>query len=300
MLKIRKTRIRSLKKYTPFIQGKSVVLSIDINKHLNKVRKIGFSKKLQEGETVLPLPIGTISSFNAEGKEKIRKDLPMETHYRQIEWTWKQWCGRGQTREITEVRDSPYEKYPREFIEPPSIELKLAKNKITSPVFNYPKDEQLMLHTINLFLEVFGECEILNENLEGILKTPEKSLKWAVLPQGEIPWDKVKRGLEPALKRSSSQEKAVFQDRFDTINSYKPDFGAYGLAGFSGYVVFGFKKKNLYICESIWHGNAIYIFQEDWRKLSKKTKAEILRGNLHKERIIHYSDWKDKIDELLT
>ncbi len=182
---------------------------------------------------------------------------------------------------------------------PPSVELKFAQGKVVSPVFDYPKDEGLILHSINLFLEIFGECEILNKNLEAIIKTPEKSLRWAVLPEGEMPWNKIEEKLKPALKRANSHEKAVFQDRFNTINSYKPDFGAYGLAGFSGYVVFGFKEKNLYICESIWHGNAIYVFQEDWRKLSQKTKAEILKGNLHKERIIHYKDWKEKIDELL-
>ena len=299
MLKINKTRIRSLKKYTPFIEGKKIILSADSIAHNNILEKIGFSKNSSEGETILPIPVGNISSFNAEGKEKIRKDLPMETHYSQIEWSWKQWDGYGQTKEVTEIRDRPYERYPREFIEPPSVELKFVKKKIVSPVFSYPKDKSLIIHTINLFLEIFGECEILNDNLEEIIKTPGKTLRWVVLPQGEMPWQKIKKELEPVLKRANSSEKAVFRDRSDVINSYKPDFGAYGLAGFSGYVIFGFKEKNLYICESMWHGNAIYVFQEDWRELSKKTKAEILRGGLQKERIIHYQDWKDRIDDLL-
>ncbi len=299
MLKISQTRIRSLKKYLPFIQGKEIVISISTNSNASKMKLAGFSSSPQEGEKILPIPVGTISSFNAEGKENVRKDLPMETHYRQIEWTWKQYAGYKETKEVTEIRDCPYERYPREFVEPPSVELKLAQEKVVSPVLSYPKDEDLIIHTINLFLEIFGECEILNSNLKEIIKTPEKSLKWAVLPEGEMPWNKIEKDLEPALKKANSQEKAVFRDRFDTINSYKPDFGAYGLAGFSGYVVFGFKKKNLYICESIWHGNAIYVFQEEWRELSKKTKAEILRGGLQKERIIHYQDWKDRIDELL-
>jgi len=300
MLKISQTRIRSLKKYIPFIQGKEIVVSIDANSNAAKMRQVGFSSSPQEGEMILPIPIGTVSAFNAEGKEKIRKDLPMETHYRQVEWTWEQWSGRDQTETRSKIADVPYDRYPRDFIEPPSVELKLAQEKVVSQVLSYPKDEDLIIHTINLFLEIFGECEILNSNLEEIIKTPEKSLKWAVLPEGEMPWNKIEKDLEPALKRANSQEKAVFRDRFDTINSYKPDFGAYGLAGFSGYVVFGFKRKNLYICESIWHGNAIYVFQEDWRELSKMTKAEILRGGLQKERIIHYQDWKDRIDELLS
>ena len=300
MLKISQTRIRSLKKYLPFIQEKEIVISVDTDSNTDKMKQAGFSNSPQEGETVLPIPLGTISAFNAEGKEKIRKDLPMETHYQQIEWTWKQWDGYGQTKEVTEIRDRPYDRYPRDFIDPPSIELKFAQGKVSSPVFVHPKNEELIIHTINLFLEIFGECEILNSNFEEIIKTPEKSLKWAVLPEGAVPWERIEKELKPAFKRANSQEKSVFRDRFDILNSYKPDFQAYGLAGFSGYVVFGFKEKNLYICESIWHGNAIYVFQDNWRELSKKTKAEILKGGLQKERIIHYQDWKDRIDEILS
>jgi len=50
--------------------------------------------------------------------------------------------GYGQTKKVTEIRDYPYDRYPREFIEPPSVELKIAKKKIVSPIFSYPKDER--------------------------------------------------------------------------------------------------------------------------------------------------------------
>ncbi|MBU1151812.1 hypothetical protein KJ632_03215 [Patescibacteria group bacterium] len=297
MLKISQTRIRSLKKYLPFIQGKEIVISISTNSNASKMKLVGFSSSPQEGETILPVPVGMVSGFNAEGKEKVRKDLPMEKYYRQVDWTRQQWDGYNQTKEVTDVIDRPYDRYPRDFIEPPSIELKFAQGKVVSPLLAYPKDEEVIIHTINLFLEIFGECEILNSNLEEIIKTPKNILNWEILKPGEYPWDR--KEFNSALGRLSKQQLGVFKDRFTTMRSHSPDEEYVGRNGFSGYVIFCFKKKNLHICESPWHGNAIYVFQDDWRELSKKTKAEILRGGLQKERIIHYHDWKDRIDELL-
>ena len=54
--------------------------------------------------------------------------------------------------------------------------------------------------------------------------------------------------------------------------------------------------------ESIFYGNAIYVFDENWKKLSQKTKAEILKNNLQVERITHNGqrkNWIGKIKEIL-
>ena len=72
------------------------------------------------------------------------------------------------------------------------------------------------------------------------------------------------------------------------------------MAGFNGYVIMGFTKKNLYLLESAYYGNATYIFDEDWRDLSKMTKAKILNENLQKDRIIHREGWEENIKELLN
>ena len=43
-----------------------------------------------------------------------------------------------------------------------------------------------------------------------------------MLPQGKLPWQKIEEALKPVLKRANSSEKAVFRDRFDTINILRP------------------------------------------------------------------------------
>ena len=72
-----------------------------------------------------------------------------------------------------------------------------------------------------------------------------------------------------------------------------------GRGGFSGYVVFGFPEKNIYVLESAYTGNATYIFDERWEQLSKMTKAEILNEQLQTDRIIHRVGWNRRIDDLL-
>ena len=69
----------------------------NVEKHSKELIRIGFSKDLNIGKKLLLIEIGKYSSINAEGYNITRKDLPKETHYRQTEWTWKQWAGRGKT-----------------------------------------------------------------------------------------------------------------------------------------------------------------------------------------------------------
>lgn len=83
---------------------------------------MGFSSELKPGETVLPSPkMVPVSRRNAEGSYIIHKDQPMETAYRTVEWTWKQWAGRGETVEVSDFVDVPYKRYPRTFVPPYGI-----------------------------------------------------------------------------------------------------------------------------------------------------------------------------------
>lgn len=299
MFKIQKKRIRSLKKYAPILSGRQIILAVDLGEHKEVAQRTGFSVTFPQGETILPAVFGPVTKVNAFGKEIVRKDLPKETHYRQVEWEWQQWSGYRETITRREVKDVPYEKFPRDYYAPQGVTLKIAKDMIVSPAFNFPQDEEVILHTVNIFLEIFGECRLLNKDLKDFISVPAKPLNWKVLPSGEMPWKALIRHLEPIFRKANPQGRAVFMDRLDNIEAHKPDFRAFGVGGYEGYVVFGFKKRKLYLCESIHHGNAIYVFDENWEEFSKRTKAEVIQRGLMKERIIHYGTWKRRIREIL-
>lgn len=304
---ITKKRIRNLNKYLlPLHENQQFVVGVkNISRFYKKLYYLGFSKKLEVGERILPnFSFGPVSLYNAEGTYIIHKHRPMETAYREIEWYWKEWSGRYDTVERSKIVDVPYKRYPRTFVPPPSIEISIEQESngekliISEKLKKKKSEHEKILHIINLFLEIFGEAEILNENLDSYYVTPVKRLNWKILPEGQMPWTKLKGKVEPIIEKAAKGKRNIIRNRFETINKYKPTFVAVGQGGFDGYVIFAFPSKNIYVCESIYPDNATYIFDNDWQELSQMTKAEILNNNYQKERIIHKINWHKNIKKL--
>ena len=148
--------------------------------------RVGFTMTLEPGELVLPAPVfGARSRFNASGGNLVHRDRPKEEVCHMVEWHWKQWAGGGELEDKSDWRDLCRQRYPRTPIPAPSVELQIAINTqfekiVIGPAIEYtPENRALLLHIINLFLEIFGECEILQENLEAIWRSrlPELVLR---------------------------------------------------------------------------------------------------------------------------
>lgn len=299
---IKKSRIRDPKKYLQLVkEGEEFYITLPVKPNSDKLVQIGFSKELKEGEQILPAELGTISIFNSRGKFNKLKHLPKETAYMQREWFWKDWGG----TEHSKIVDIPYKRYPRQFVDPPSEELKIVKNNpdkiLISRLFkNEPNAHGEILHCINLFLELFGECELTGKKLTAFTKVKSIKVNWEILPPGKYPWNKVKSKVAASLNKQPKGNKPVIQNRIDTISNFKPDFCATGRGGFNGYMVFGFKDKNLFVLESVFNNNATYIFNKNWEEISQLTKREIINGNLQLHRFIHRKGWVKSIKKLLA
>lgn len=305
---IKKKRIRNVE-FLSNLNGKMIKMGVFLDKDKYSIaQRIGFSTTLSDGETVLPSIIGPVTRRNADGYHLIHRDQPKETWYRTIEWHWKQWSGRGETEEMSDYVDVSYQRYPRTFILPYAIELTITTNLrndikyITSPTYNCDTNTQRseILHVINLFLEIFNECYILYENLEDIIIPKLERLNWDILPPGEYPWEKRYEQVKPFIEKAKPGNQSIVKHRIEYINSFSPNFVAIGKAGFSGYLVMGFDRLNLYVFESVYTNNATYIFDGNWKKISQLTKKDILTQDLQKERIIHrVSSWNERINKLL-
>lgn len=229
----------------------------------------------------------------------------METAYRQVEWTREEWHG-PYTRTVTDTVDIPYQRYPRTFVDPPGHEIALARDAtgelvvISDLIEHIAANDEEMLVRVNLFGELFGEAAILTGDLEPYLKINYKRLNWELLPQGEQPWPHVQRHVKPIIDGMAPGVAAVVSRRLEVLTEqHEPDMTAVGRAGFAGYIVFGYKLKNLYVLESLEYGNATYVFDEDWEALSALTKAQIIKGDLHRDRIVHRQGWERRIRALL-
>lgn len=72
------------------------------------------------------------------------------------------------------------------------------------------------------------------------------------------------------------------------------------MGGVDDYIAYLFKDRGFVILECLEKGNALYVFGSDWEKIARLTKAQILSGNLHMERIVHTKGWKIRLAKLFN
>lgn len=271
---------------------------------VTRLVEAGFVEPMDEGQSVLPSShFGRTAAFNAEGRDVVHRDQPMETVYRHVEWTHDQWNG-PYTERVTEVVERPYQRYPRTFIQPPAIELTTRLSAtgqlfVCGPVRILGRDDDALVHDVNLVLDVCKECEILSDGLVSQLNGNVRRLNWNVLPQGHYPWDVLQPHVRQAVDRLTEQAKPVIEHRLETVSQYPHQFVAIGNAGFSGYVIFGFPQLGIFVLECTHEGNATYVFGQNWEELSQMSKAEILRGDLQLHRLIHVQGWRHQLARMM-
>lgn len=108
--------IRSLSIYEAAIQRLGnfrIAHALPIDKA--QLRAIGFDDAPSEGQSVIPSPIGPISTFNANGRETVRRDLPKICQSRMVWSTWNDWHGNRHSG--MQVRSQQV--YQKELVTPP-------------------------------------------------------------------------------------------------------------------------------------------------------------------------------------
>lgn len=304
---IRQTRIRNTEYHLAGIPARAdfrVAWEI-VEDAATKIARAGFSDDAKDGDAILPAIRGRVSRLNAEGSWIVRRDQPKEERYiRTVSWNWREYRGRGDYEEMEEFRDIYRKCYPRDQVPAPSIEITRVtvegRHFIVSPVLsNDAAHQDGARHTINLFLELFGECELVAVGLQAFAPPAQRRVNWVILPPGEHPWDRVADHIRQVVRGMAARSSDVILDRATTISGYGPASVYQGVAGFSDYLAYDFPAKGIVILESIRRDNALYVLGEDWVSASQRTKAEIINQNIHQGRIIHTEGWKERIAEVL-
>ncbi|MCQ2965806.1 MAG: hypothetical protein MJ250_03590 [Alphaproteobacteria bacterium] len=286
--------INNVEKYTGSYKknNKSIIYvrSLD-NVSIDLLQKIGFSSLPQNGECIVPANIGRFTSFNLYGKFLIRKGLPKENRFvNTVLWKWKLWNG-----ECREKYCDIYKKcYPKEFVNPPleKVFFYEKNNCVISRPVNI-NEENCLLHLINMFLEIFGNCFI-TEDIDNII--PVEKVPWIIFPQGEKMVSA--QNLFPNYNKLRDTRKKFIDDRIKLLNSFSPRKIYRGESYFRNYVAFEFENLIVLECDNI--DNATYVFDKNWEDYSKLTKKEVLTNNYQKTRIIHNSKWFELIVRVLN
>ncbi|MBE3143285.1 MAG: hypothetical protein IMZ61_05090 [Planctomycetes bacterium] len=236
----------------------------------------------------------------------VRRDLPLETHYRTVETpNWgDSWKGYHDV-------ELPYEAYPREYLPPKEIEL-LMKSAASQPgldqyVISFRVNEVLnrksrkfksqLLWCLNLLQENVGACGV--EASRTSLETYTKSLhlSWEILPPGTRE-EAVARIFQS--RKASPEHLQIASDRYDFFMTLHPEKLVYGSSGFRRY--FGaLIQENLVLFENIEYGNAVYVMFDNWEELSKRSRLELLSGKFGEafERVPHNKGWKKQVKVII-
>ncbi len=298
MIEFRQTRISSMSAHlTDSLVNQEVIVGIRADQTTNEIlEQLGFKLPLTIGDSILPNGNGRVCKFNSLGKDVPRRDQPMETVYREMEFTRMEWHGADRV-EVTGCVWIPYKRYPRENIPAPETRMNVVQSNdgtlmiVSDYTICSPDNYETLKHTVNLYLEIFGYCFLMPRNQNPIPIPRLLRLNWNLLPPGEYPWDRIEEQVKVSMVRQAPKALAAALKRFELINSLNPTFRAVGNGGYRGYLVFGFEDINLYVLENQMPNNAIYVFNQDWQSLSQLTKAQILQGNLHQNRIVHRENW---------
>lgn len=294
------------------IISKKRILSVDfLDKYKDDNIKIGIHitnkeyeklgiKEFVEGTIIQPSPeIGINCYRNANGYSYPDKTKPKEFRVvNTIYWTWKDWGG----NEHGDFFDVSREVYQKIEVPANNVELVLTKNKsgqsfiLANVDSNTERD--ILKQTINMFLEIFGFCEIFNKDLDLIdIHNNIKRCNWELLPPGVKTIALTNINKEKAAQKSKRPD--YNQSRLDVLDSYKPSEVFVGTGGFTGYYAFLF--KNTCFLENGFYGNATYVVPKDkWKELSQLSKQEVLSTTDVIDKVNHTSEWFGKIQILMN
>ena len=290
---IKQTRISSIDKYFANIEeDREVYISVPADE--NNIALVMMDES-SDGTCVVPQPIGPVTRFNLYGKEIVHKEKEKEPREIERGYHIVDWHGTDHYGTCFQSRMC----YPKEYLNPPLSRIVLDGRRLRSELL--PKaDAELLKHTINMFLELFGYCEIVDKDENPIgQKTKIKEVSWRILPPGKYPWERAEKALDDYFKKASCKNKEVLRKNHKTFAEYEPDFLAIGENSFNGYVVYGYSNRNLYVFESNQPGNATYVFKGNWEKASQLTKYDIIKGDLCYKRIVHAKSWKENVERII-
>ncbi len=253
-------------------------------------------------KTFIPAPRGSATKANIKGKY-VRKQPEEKTDKKvHIKYTRKDG--------IKIEYDRIFHVYVKMLLHLYNIELSLRENShgqkiVVSPRLRFENtsaSNTKNTHVINMFCEVFNDFEVFTDALEPAIPF-NKQFDQELLPQGKLAdagnFDELVQVAGRVLR--NEKETRAFHERLKVIQEYNPDILGKGSKGFLGYIVFGFTDKGIVILESMYHGNATYVFDvNDYEEKIVKDKQVILNGHLAKRRFFHHENWEPRIRAYLS
>ncbi|NLO84905.1 MAG: hypothetical protein GX096_05700 [Clostridiales bacterium] len=257
----------------------------------------GFDLSTYEGDKRIPIPLRKASKVNANGYWIVHKGRPKEPRIFERAYHIVDWHGNHHSGTCFQTRMC----YQRTLACPKEITFHIENDVFYSPKYtNCDEDMEDIRLAMNITLEMFGHCETWTE---------EKAPVNPPINQMEVPWEILRAGskekeiwkdyVSATTKSLSKSNQTIIKDRHEHLWARNPDFCVLGAQNFFGYVVYGFRDRNIYVFECNSPDNATYVFKGHWEQASRLTKTEILSNKLQEARIFHTQNWKERINKAI-
>lgn len=248
-----------------------------------------------------PPTCGIQSRRNLEGWKEIRKDLPMIDHeisafvpswnsgsYHTVSWTTKAYPRDHHPTRMLTISATVLE---------PLKDGALVRFRVDQPLDR--EDPQFAWHlvqNVKLLREVAGDAQLFDADLSDEQFANIQHVDWELLPTGSA--DRV---LAHLASHSGADEARieVAAERLKLLDRLGHNGFIVGTGKFARY--FGAKLgERAAVLESLEYGNAIYVFEGDWEKLSQLSRSELIkRRDPSVHRIPHKPGWQSALRKLV-
>ena len=245
--------------------------------------------------------VGLFARRNLDGWQERRMDLAKV--HREIGHWAPSWHGSGTHYVSRSIEAYPVDNHPARLLTITTTVLEqldgafVVRLRVDQPLLRTAPDfvEDLKFN-LALLREFCGLANIYSADMTDGEYARIQQVDWELLPPGSLP-----RMIERINFKSAAnpQQVEVAVERLRILDRLKPDGFIQGAGKFSSY--FGAKfGPRLVALENLEYGNAMYVFEDEWERLSQVSRTELVKrrdDNVH--RIPHTAGWGSAIRKLV-
>ncbi|MDG6078960.1 hypothetical protein E3U23_07115 [Erythrobacter litoralis] len=248
-----------------------------------------------------PRAAGRWSARNLDGWEDKRRDLAKET--REISHFAPSWRGSGSHLSSRTIEAFPVDYHPARMhsvsakVLEPLRDGALVRIRIDQPLDRSdPEFDRDLQFNLRLLKELVGSASIFDADLSDEDYAAIQRVDWELLPPGKR--DEVLARMFTS-KTSDPERMRVASERLEALTKLGPSELILGKGRFSNY--FGGRfGSDLVALENLEYGNALYLFEEDWEKLSQLSRSELIRRrDPTVTRVPHVTGWQSLVCKML-
>lgn len=253
---------------------------------------------LPDAPARIPIPRRAATTLNANGKWRVRRDLPKENRSFEHDYHLVDWHGNDHYGTCWQRRWC----YQRELIPPTELAFIIENGVLYSPLLsNTESDFALIKTAMNIALEMVGHFEVWTaERAPAVPPVKQVEVPWEILRAGTRLQENWSEHIDKIVAQKPKSQQATIRQRHEHLWHMNPNFCVLGNQNFWGYVIYGFTTLNLYVFECNEINNATYVFKGDWEAASKLTKTEVLAGHIQEARIYHTENWYEGTRKLIA